>query len=63
MEIVNRSYSVLIVSSSREAGESVRAMIPQNRCCPVKITGDGASARRLLLEGTFGLWLYFLLYM
>jgi two-component system, response regulator PdtaR len=53
MELMEHSYSVLLVSSSSKFNDSIRKLLPETRYGPVITAGSAASARRHLLERNF----------
>lgn len=53
MDLSSTSYRVLLVSASQKMNDALLPLLPDCRCDPVVMTGDAASARRLLLESAF----------
>ena len=53
MDITERCFSVLLVSSPAKFNEFVLGLLPQNRFSPVKTAPDVTTARRCLLESRF----------
>ena len=50
MEMMERSYSLLLVSASEKFNLSMRNLLPESRYRPVQIATDAAQARRCFLE-------------
>ena len=55
MELTQQTYSVLVVSSGSKFPASLRELLPEDRYMPLHAVSDVASARRCLLERTFGI--------
>ena len=53
MVFQERTYSVLLVSSSPKFNESMLALLPESRFYPVTAVSDVSSARRRLLESKY----------
>lgn len=50
MELIQRTYSVLAVSTREKFHTSLRQLLPEDRYAPLRCVTDVASARRCLLE-------------
>ena len=53
MDLMEHSYSVLVVSSSAKFNDSLMKLLPETRYGPVITVGDVAAARRCMLERSF----------
>ncbi len=50
MDLTQRCYSVLIVSSSAKVNKTMASLLPEGRYSPVTTVHDAASARRCVIE-------------
>lgn len=48
-----RTYSVLVVSSSDKLNTALRSLLSESQCSPIRFTASVASANRELLEKTY----------
>lgn len=53
MDLSERCYGLLAVSSSAKFDESLSALLPRWKYSPVMFAGDASEARRLILENQF----------
>lgn len=53
MELIQRTYSVLAVSTREKFHTSLRQLLPEDRYSPLRCVADVASARRCLLEQSY----------
>ena len=53
MELIQRTYSVLAVSTREKFHTSLRQLLPEDRYSPLRCVADAASARRCLLEQSY----------
>lgn len=57
MDLMERCYSVLLVSASQKFNDAVLPLLPERQFSPIRQAADVSSARRLLLENSFDLLL------